>query len=196
MLKKVFLAGLAALALNSCEKPTEPAAKFTEEDKLSRPDPTEWVFVSSSASAVAPSGASDDAMMAGGNDMMAGGEEETTEAPSPEGKFNIIRIDPAAWKAFQTTGEFPEGTVFAMAFYSMNDREMNADRYWADQPLGMEVAVKDSNRFEDGWAYFRFEGAAAEAEAFPKERCFQCHQENGAWDNVFTQLYAGFSKEN
>ena len=115
-------------------------------------------------------------------------------AKQPEGKFNIIRIDPAAWAAYQKTGEFPEGTVFAMSFFSMHDKAMDAGRYWADQPLGMEVGVKDSKRFPDGWAYFRFEGDAGTAAAFPKERCFDCHNAKGAKDNVFTQLYEGFSK--
>jgi len=186
------MVGAAALALGSCNKPAGPAAKFTEDGKLLRPDPTEWVLVSSSASAIAPSGHGGDAMMAGGGDMMAG-EDADQEAPkAPEGKFNIIRIDPAAWKAYKETGQFPDGTVFVTAFYSMNEKDMNADRFWADQPIGLEAGVKDSKRFADGWGYFRFEGDAAETEVLPKERCFQCHQERAAKDNVFTQLYLAF----
>lgn len=189
------MVGAAALALSSCEKPVEPAATYTADGKLLRPDPTDWVLISSSASAIAPMGHGGDAMMAGGDSMMAEDSPQQEESKAPEGKFNIIRIDPAAWKAYQETGKFPEGTVFVTSFYSMNDKDMGADRFWADQPIGMEAGVKDNKRFEDGWAYFRFEGDAMEAEVLPKERCFQCHQERGAEDNVFTQLYLAFNQK-
>lgn len=197
MLKRIVLAAAPALMLGACDMNVEmdggePTARFTEDGKLIKPNPREWVFVSASASSVRDSSMSPD----GGAMMAENGEEGAADADEgqsqPEGRFDIIRIDPNAWARYRETGEFPEGTVFAMSFHSMHDKGMNAPRYWADQPRGMEVAVKDSARFEDGWAYFRFEGDATTAEAFPRERCFACHAERGAHDNVFTQLYEGF----
>lgn len=198
MLKRIVLAAAPTLMLGACDMNVEmegahSAAEFTEDGKLIKPDPREWVFVSASASSVADASMSPEgAMMAGGEE---GQEEAAEEKSQPGGRFDIIRIDPRAWAHYQETGEFPEGTVFTMSFYSMHDKSMDTPRYWADRPTGMEVGVKDSGRFEDGWAYFRFEGDATTAEAFPKERCFACHAERGAHDNVFTQLYEGFRED-
>jgi hypothetical protein len=50
------------------------------------------------------------------------------------------------------------------------------------------VAVKDSERFDETWGYVSF-GDAAAATPFPKERCYDCHAEHAAVDNVFTQFY-------
>ena len=150
--------------------------EFTEEGELVRPDPTEWIFVSSSAT-----------------DTAAEIEATGAEAKS-EGKFNIIHIDPDAWAHYRETGEFPEGTIVTMSFYSMNDHDMGRPRLWADENTAMEVGVKDTARFEDGWGYFRFEGDEQTATMFPRERCFDCHEAMAAQDKVFTQLYAIFGQ--
>jgi len=177
---KSALLGLAtaALLLGACDQQTvEPAATFTEAGELQRPDPTTWVFVSSSATDTA-------------SEMEASGAEAKSE-----GKANIIHIDPKAWAAFQETGEFPEGTAVTMSFYDMSDKDMGRPRLWADHQTGMEVGVKDSERFEDGWGYFRFDGDAQTAEVFPRESCFECHDAIAETDHVFTQLYAAFQKD-
>lgn len=59
--------------------------------------------------------------------------------------------------------------------------------------IGIEAAVKDTRRFPEKWAYSGFIGengkALPEAAAFPKEACWNCHDEHGAVDNVFVQFY-------
>jgi hypothetical protein len=52
------------------------------------------------------------------------------------------------------------------------------------------VALKDHDKFDEGWAYFDFaNGSKKTSTAFPKGSCFSCHKEHGADDNVFTQFY-------
>ncbi len=54
------------------------------------------------------------------------------------------------------------------------------------------MALKDSDRFEDGWAYFNFSRRgelAKEAPTFPKAACYNCHDSHAADDNVFVQFY-------
>ena len=50
---------------------------------------------------------------------------------------------------------------------------INQAGYFEKEFLGMEVAVKDSERYDDGWAYLSFRdragGLKASASAFPKE---------------------------
>ena len=60
--------------------------------------------------------------------------------------------------------------------------------------MTVEVSVKDSSRFEDGWGYFDFtEGTGnlkADAEPLPNNAgCLSCHREKAATDHVFTQFY-------
>lgn len=151
--------------------------EFTEDGKLVRPDPTEWIFVSSSATDTA-------------SEMAAARAEAKSE-----GKFNIIHIDPGDWAHFKQTGEFREGTVLTMSFYNMDGKDMGRPRLWASERVGMEVGVKDSTRFADGWGYFRFTGDEQTAEVFPSDRCFACHEAMAETDKVFTQLYAIFQQQ-
>lgn len=70
---------------------------------------------------------------------------------------------------------------------------INQRGHFEDKSKGIEVALKDSSKFEESWAYFDFirqDGSAApSAKAFAKDRCWACHNEHAATDNVFTQFY-------
>jgi Cytochrome P460 len=59
---------------------------------------------------------------------------------------------------------------------------------------GVEMAVKDSSRVPEGWAYYNFGGSmmgGLRASAAPqaKASCYNCHVEHAARDNVFMQFY-------
>ncbi len=118
---------------------------------------------------------------------------EGTEREGP-GTFTNVYIQPEAYRYFMETGEFPEKTMLPMDVFRPGSREsINQAGYFEKDFLGMEVAVKDSERYPEGWAYLSFRdragGLKAAASAFPKDRCFDCHAEHGATDNVFTQFY-------
>ena len=55
------------------------------------------------------------------------------------------------------------------------------------------MALKDEKRFPEKWAYFNFIGSKApplpQAKPFPKEACWNCHNQHAAADNVFVQFY-------
>jgi hypothetical protein len=59
--------------------------------------------------------------------------------------------------------------------------------------VALEASVKDSKRFQDGWAYFSFDEAdgkpKAKAQPFPSSSCWSCHHQKAATDHVFTQFY-------
>lgn len=62
-------------------------------------------------------------------------------------------------------------------------------RYEAER-VGLEAAVKDSTRYEGGWAYFGFgDGSLREARASSAASCAACHRAHAAGDSVFTQFY-------
>ena len=175
----LILLGIGAVLAQGLE--AEKITVFDSEGRLLRPDPTGWPYISASIGG-------------GATNMMApeGQEEEPKEV---KGDFHVIQVNLQAFDHYANTGAFPEGTVFTMTFYTLDQNDFPGDRYWAKVVTAMEVGVKDSERFEEGWGYFRFEGGATTTAVFPAERCQACHIARAATDSVFTQLYSGLPKK-
>lgn len=109
-------------------------------------------------------------------------------------RYHNIYIQPWAYDAYVEEGIFPDGAMLVMEILDPAFREsINRQGSFEGDFFGVEVAVKSAAHFADGWAYFNF----LESPGVPKERaaaiestrCFTCHQENGAVDNVFVQFY-------
>lgn len=128
------------------------------------------------------------------------------ERPATKQIFHHIYIQPEAYDVYVETGKFPEKTMLVMENYSAGSKENNTAKgvvegksefgtlhgHFEDKHLGLEVALKDSETFEDGWAYFNFSMRGElkpSAKAFPKAACWNCHSEHAADDNVFIQYY-------
>ncbi len=125
------------------------------------------------------------------------------KAPFPE--FHNVYVEPSAFKAYESTGKWPEGTQIAKELTSIyqndNDEtgassEVSGRGFQQGEFQGLELTVKDTKRFEDmpgGWAYFSFghkpQPYEKTAMAFPAESCNACHAASAADDFVFTQFY-------
>jgi hypothetical protein len=163
-----------AVAAQQNQRPAAPA--FEANNTFLRPiDYREWIFVGSSRGLSYVQGTSGDNR----NEM-----------------YHNVYIKPESYREFAKTGKFPEGTVLAMEMASSDSKkEPSLQGTFEGEFIGLEVAVKDSKRFEAGWAYFNFSngvGAAYKdkAQPFPTSAgCVACHKQNGATDNVFTQFY-------
>lgn len=120
--------------------------------------------------------------------------------------FHHIYMQPEAYDTYVETGKFPEKTMLVMENYSAGSKDNNTAKgvvegretfgtmhgQFEDKRVGLEVALKDSETFEDGWAYFNFSARdelKPAAKAFPKAACWNCHNSHGADDNVFIQYY-------
>ncbi len=108
--------------------------------------------------------------------------------------FHNIFIQPEAYREFARTGVFPDKTMLVMEVLSIGtSASINKHGQFQDRLIGVEVALKDSSKFAEKWAYFNFIGpggaALARSKAFPKEACWKCHNEHGTHDNVFVQFY-------
>jgi hypothetical protein len=119
-------------------------------------------------------------------------EDPITEAQGES--FQNVYIAPDAYAAYLETGQFPEGTVLVLEIATSEMRNEPALRgRFEGEILGIEASVKDSSRFEEGWAYFSFRdrsGAPRQvAEAFPADSCWTCHHDHAETDHVFTQFY-------
>lgn len=151
----------------------DPKPEFNAKNELIRPEGyREWIFAGAS---------------------LAMGYNEGA-APPENPKFHNIYIQPFAYRQYKKTGQFPDGTILMMEVLSAGSHaSINRQGHFEDKVTGVEAAVKDSKHIPEGWGYFSFDGGdgkiAPTAKAFPKERCWSCHNEHGANDNVFTQFY-------
>jgi hypothetical protein len=149
-------------------KMTEP--RYVEEKQLVLPEGYQnWVFVGAS---------------------LGLSYSEPARETGP-GLFHHVYLQPEAFAHYQRTGQFPEKTMLVMELHRPEQKvSINKGGYFQGDRVGIEVAVKDREKFEEGWAYFDFaNGRRKQARAFPKNSCFSCHQQHGADDNVFTQFY-------
>lgn len=127
------------------------------------------------------------------------------EAAFPE--FHNVYVEPSAFAHFEKTGEWANGTQIAKELVLLRSHdgcdeetgacfEVSGQGYFQGEFAGLELTVKDTDRFSDepgGWAYFSFghksEPYAVTATAFPTESCNACHAASAETDFVFTQFY-------
>jgi hypothetical protein len=106
------------------------------------------------------------------------------------GMFHRVSLEPAAYRHYLRTGRFRDGTMLALSIRRPARRVPPSRAGWSEGELAaLELAVKDPEKFEGGWAYFDFGRDAITAPAQPRERCARCHAEHAARDNVFLQFY-------
>ena len=146
--------------------------RFPEGNQLIRPEGyRDWMFV-------------------GSNLNMGYSEDQTPK----ESRFHNIYIQPEAYRQYAATGKFPDKTVLVMEVIAAGtNASINKRGQFEDRPIGIEVSLKDEKRFAGKWAYFNFIGSGgapvAQAKPFPKEACWNCHNQHAAADNVFVQFY-------
>ncbi len=117
-------------------------------------------------------------------------EEPGKEKADGPGIFGNVYLEPAAYRQYVETGKFPEKTMLALAVHKpASDVSINQRGYFEGEQIALEIALKDHEQFEEGWAYFDFPMGKDTANAFPKETCHSCHVQHAADDNVFVQFY-------
>ncbi len=160
----------AAVAVGAAERPV-----FDDKGELRFPeDYREWIYLSSGLG-----------MTYGPN------AAQVMESPF----FDNVYVNPPAFAEFKKTGKWPEGTMFALEIrYSTSQGSINKGGYYQTDAAALEVAVKDTSRYEKGWGYFNFRGGMtpqlATAPVLGRGAgCYACHEGAGAVENTFTQFY-------
>jgi len=150
-----------------------PQPRYRPDGQLVRPEGyREWIFV--------------------GANLNMGYREG---APPPkEDRFHNIYLPREAYRHFAATGQFPDKTLLVMEVVrGATHASINRRGTFQDRLVGIEVAVKDTARYAEAWAYFNFIGPDGQplpaARPFPREACWDCHHRHGAADNVFVQFY-------
>jgi hypothetical protein len=109
--------------------------------------------------------------------------------------FNTTLMEPSAYRHFVQTGQFREGTMLALILQGIGTNALPARQgQFATGVHVVEMAVKDSSRVPEAWAYYAFGGPMAggyRTAAAPqaKSSCYDCHVKHAARDNVFLQFY-------
>jgi hypothetical protein len=115
-----------------------------------------------------------------------------SEAASDHDAFHLVYLAPHAYDQFRAKGTFPEGTMLALEIREPASRVAPARQgTFAGRRLAVEIALKDSKRFPEGWAYFDFGDGRPTASPLKSGGCESCHRKHGATDHVFTQFYSG-----
>jgi cytochrome P460 len=142
--------------------------QFTSDGRLLRPEHVDgWVFVGASIGL---------------------GYSEAGRSDGP-GLFHNVYITAAAYDSYLKTRTFPEGTMLAMTIHDPGEGVAPSRHgFFEGRQRGLEVAVKDSARFRDRWAYFGFVGDLSSVPPMGGS-CNACHSRHAATDNVFTQFY-------
>jgi hypothetical protein len=150
---------------------TPPAAQFTSDGKLVRPEGyRRWVYVSS------------------GFGMSYNPDAGGNGAPA----FTNVFVAPEAYDYFLAHGTWPDKTMFVLEIYgSASHGSVNQKGSYQESLVGLDVEVKDHTRFPDTWAYFGFNNAAKTANAMTpgKNGCWNCHDQNAALEHSFVQFY-------
>jgi hypothetical protein len=172
-----LLAGAASLRAihaqpaRSASPATAPAAQFTSDGKLLRPEGyRRWVYVSS------------------GFGMSYNPDAGGNGAPA----FTNVFVAPEAYDFFLAHGTWPDKTMFVLEIYgSSSHGSINQKGSYQQSLVGLDVEVKDQSRFPDKWAYFGFDNSAKAASVTKpsKNACWNCHDQNAAVEHSFVQFY-------
>ncbi|MGL6043281.1 MAG: cytochrome P460 family protein [Sandaracinobacteroides sp.] len=106
-------------------------------------------------------------------------------------RVDNVFVDPVSWQAFKKTGKWPEG-IMLIKEPRMGARKGSISKggtFQTEKVFGLEVHVKDSRRFKDGWAFF-VHSDGQPAQMIPGDaECYSCHKASGAVDTTFVQFY-------
>jgi len=105
--------------------------------------------------------------------------------------FDNVFVNPEAYKAFLTTGTWPDKTMLVLETRKAGTKGSinKTGHYQTGEVMGQEVHLKDEARFPGKWAFFNSEDGVT-AKLLPREMdCYSCHEQHGAVDTTFVQFY-------
>jgi len=182
------LAGLAGAALvaMACRAPADPVvaseatsdsrvtvdvAAFTPAGQLRRPpDLDEWVFLGAS---------------------LGMGYNAAAFDPKSPGQFQVVLMEPQAYRLFVETGAYPDGAMFLLSFYNSEQKvSINRSGFVPRDLDSFEIHLIDRRRPGEGHYFYLYGVKDQQADVLPAgNSCIQCHLKDGAFDGTFAQFY-------
>jgi hypothetical protein len=159
------------LLASTCFGADSDKAQFTRDGELAYPaNYREWIFLSS------------------GLGMTYGPNAPAAGAPL---RFDNVFVNPSSYRQFLRTGKWVDGTVMILEVRSSETKgSINQHGSFQKDVVAVEAHVKDSRRFQGGWAFYDLKRGQVSAKAIaPGNSCEQCHVKHGAVDTTFVQFY-------
>jgi hypothetical protein len=172
-------AGALALAVAALgQQAQEPAAKalqiakVSQGGKLQKPaDLESWIFL--------------------GTSLGMGYNPGSFNAEHP-GQFQVVLMEPNAYRHFVKNGSYAPGSMFLLSFYNTDQhkRSINQNGFTQADLTNYEIHLIDPSRGEDGRTFFVFGANDIEGAPLPAgNNCVNCHVKHGAFQGTFAQFY-------
>jgi len=105
--------------------------------------------------------------------------------------FDNVFVNPEAYRVFLETGTWPDKTMLVLEVRMAGSKASinKTGHFQTGEVMGLEVHVKDTARFDGGWAFFDADNGVT-GKLLPKEmECYSCHAQHAAVDTTFVQFY-------
>jgi cytochrome P460 len=165
---------LAIAALAQSAAPAEPMqiAHFTADGKLQKPaDLDSWVFL--------------------GTSLGMGYNPGSFNAAHP-GQFQVVLMEPNAYRHFVKTRSYAPGSMFLLSFYNADtqQRSINQNGFTQADLTNYEIHLIDPAKGEKNHAFYVFGANDTQGNPLPAgNACVRCHIDHGAFDGTFAQFY-------
>jgi hypothetical protein len=146
-------------------------ARFTADGQLLRPnDLDQWVFLGTS---------------------LGMGYNQGTFNPQSPGQFQVVLIEPRAYRYFVEHGHYAPGSMLLLYFYdTAQRRSINQTGFVQGELTNYEIHLIDPARSSEGRVFYVFRRDDAQGNAMPKgSACVACHTKHGAFEGTFAQFY-------
>jgi len=165
---------LAALGQDATQATTDSLhiAQLTPKGKLQKPaDLDSWIFL--------------------GTSLGMGYNPGSFNAARP-GQFQVVLMEPNAYRYFVKNGSYAPGSMFLLSFYDADTqkRSINQNGFTQADLTNFEIHLIDPARGQDGRAFYVFDADDKEGNALPAgNNCVRCHTQHGAFAGTFAQFY-------
>jgi hypothetical protein len=169
--------GLAVAALAQTVAPAKPIqiAQFTADGKLQKPaDLESWVFL--------------------GTSLGMGYNPGSFNAANP-GQFQVVLMEPNAYKHFVKNRSYAPGSMFLLSFYDSDkqQRSINQNGFTQADLTNFEIHLIDPEKAaakDKGHAFYVFDAKDTQGSPLPSgNACVRCHVDHGVFDGTFAQFY-------
>lgn len=165
------LAQTPELSSSAAIKPLD-VARISSSGKLQKPaDLANWVFL--------------------GTSLGMGYNPGSFNAANP-GQFQVVLMEPNAWRHFLEHGRYAPGSMFLLSFYDADTRKRSVSQNGFTQAelTNYEIHVIEDAKDAARHTFYTFGANATEGNRLPPGNgCVSCHLKHGAFDGTFAQFY-------
>jgi hypothetical protein len=146
-------------------------ARLDASGKLLKPDDlTNWVFLGAS--------------------LGMGYNPGSFNASRP-GQFQVVLMEPSAYRFFAKHKRYATGSMFLLSFYdSAQRRSINQAGFVQADLTNYEIHLIAPRDGDERHQFYMFDAKATRGNPLPKDNgCVRCHVDHGAFDGTFAQFY-------